>query len=246
MWRWRLLTSKMSPNPSSTPSRPRLRPGKFATAFCGGRCASVTWFKTARGTADGRTFPPWRTSAAWQDVRVSYGLVSNHCKPSAGWLRLLREAAGPRGGKARRPQRKTRCGPPVVKKPGQNGQVKYRASPGVEDFRTSFVRMAKIVRWNRNVVTGRSVPLLKEAGGAAASTFLPGTPASSVHLRRKAPSTDERMPCRILPPDCRNPYPVPGPSGRERKQGEFSIFGSLERVEQARRLTSVRWPEIAI
>lgn len=108
-----------------------LRPGKFATAFCSGRCASVSWFNPARGTADGRTFPPWRTSAAWQDVRVSYGVVSDHCKPPAGYLRLLSEAAGPRGGKARRPQRgKTRCGPRLVKKPGQNGQA-MRALDGI-------------------------------------------------------------------------------------------------------------------
>ena len=72
--------------------------------------------------------------------------------------------------------RETRCGPRVVKKPGQNGQVKYRASPGVEDSSANLVRMAKIIRWNRNVVTGHSVPLLKEAGGAAASTFHTGNP----------------------------------------------------------------------
>lgn len=130
MWCRRLLISKMSPNQLDAVSS-SLRPGKFATAFCSGRCASVSWFNPARGTADGRTFPPWRTSAAWQDVRVSYGVVSDHCKPPAGYLKLLSEAAGPRGGKARRPQRgKTRRGPRLVKKPGQNGQA-MRALDGI-------------------------------------------------------------------------------------------------------------------
>jgi hypothetical protein len=127
-----------------------LRPGKFATAFCSGRCASVSWFKQQGGRRS--TFPPWRTSAAWQHVRVSYAIVSDHCKPSAGYLRLLSEAASPRGGKA----------------PGQNGQVKYRASPGVE------VLALNSSGWRKG-------PL------AAASTFHPGTsPDSGVHLRRKA------------------------------------------------------------